>query len=88
MRKPVFGSFDLVPHKLSCTVIENGLKLEILDLGSREIALSLYRKQALISLGVNAKLISVFVFAYIQKWFSQDTAHINAGSPAIYIIIM
>ena len=38
--KPVFRVFDLVPHKPSCTAIEDVLRLEISDLGSRGIVLS------------------------------------------------
>ena len=41
VRKPVFGVFDLVPHKLGCTAIEDGLRLEISDIGSRGIVLSM-----------------------------------------------
>ena len=42
VRKPVFGVFDLqVPHKPDCTATEDGKRLEILDLGSRWIVLSM-----------------------------------------------
>ena len=40
MRKPVFGFSDQVAHKPGCTATEDGLRPEILDLGSREIVLS------------------------------------------------
>ena len=42
MRKPVFGVFDQVRQKLGGTVTEDGLRLEISDLGSssRGIVLS------------------------------------------------
>ena len=42
MRKPCvfFGFFDLVPQKPGCTAIEDGERLEISDLGSRGIVLS------------------------------------------------
>ena len=40
VRKPVFGVSDQVPHKPGCTVTEDGWRLEILDLGSRGIVLS------------------------------------------------
>ena len=40
VRKPVFGVFDQVRHKPGCTVIEDGQRLEISDLGSRGIVLS------------------------------------------------
>ena len=35
-RKPVFGVFDHAGHKLGCTT-EDGKRLEISDLGSRQI---------------------------------------------------
>ena len=44
-RKPVFGISDQVRHKPVCAVSENGKKLEISDLGRREIVLSKWRKQ-------------------------------------------
>ena len=37
---------DLVPHKQSCTAIEDGLRLEILDLGSRGIVICSKNKGA------------------------------------------
>ena len=40
LRKPVFGVSDQVPHKPGCTATEDGGRLEILDLGRREILLS------------------------------------------------
>ena len=40
VRKPDFEVFDLVPHKPGCTAIEDGERLEILDLGRRGIVLS------------------------------------------------
>ena len=40
VRKPVFGVSDQVRHKLGCTTTEDGWTLEILDLGSRGIVLS------------------------------------------------
>ena len=39
--KPVFGLSDKVRHNLGCTAIEDGKKLESLDLGSRGIVLSM-----------------------------------------------
>ena len=36
---------DLVLHKSGCTATEDGYRLEILDLESRVIVLSMYRKQ-------------------------------------------
>ena len=35
------------------------------------------KTKVLISFGVTAKLICVFVFAYVKSWFSHDAAHIN-----------
>ena len=35
------------------------------------------KTKALISFGVTAKLICVFVFAYAKSWFSHDAAQIN-----------
>ena len=40
VRKPVFGISDQVRHKLACTVAEKGRKLEILDIRSKGIVLS------------------------------------------------
>ena len=40
MRKPVFGVSDQVQRKPGCTATEDGKRLEISDLGSREIVLS------------------------------------------------
>ena len=40
VRKPVFGVSDQVRQKPGCTTTEDGWRLEILDLGSRGIVLS------------------------------------------------
>ena len=40
VRKRVFGVSDQVPHKPGCTATEDGQRLEISDLGSRWIVLS------------------------------------------------
>ena len=40
VRKPVFGVTDQVRHKPGCTATEDSQRLEILDLGSRVIVLS------------------------------------------------
>ena len=40
MRKSIFGVSDLVGHKPDCTGTEDGYKLEITDLESRGIVLS------------------------------------------------
>ena len=67
-RKPVFWVFDQVRHKLGCTSTEDVKRLEISDLESRGIVLSMVRKtKALISCAVNAQLICVFVFAYAKS---------------------
>ena len=42
VRNPVFGVSDQVQHKQGCTATEGGERLEILDLGSRGIVLSVY----------------------------------------------
>ena len=50
MRKPLFGACDQVPHKPGCTATEDGYRLEITDLESKGIVLSMKRKtKALIS---------------------------------------
>ena len=41
VRKPVFGVSDLVRHKFGCTATEDGWRLEISDLESRGIVLSM-----------------------------------------------
>ena len=41
VRKPIFGVSDQVRHKPGCTAIKDGQRLEISDLGSRGIALSI-----------------------------------------------
>ena len=66
VRKPVFRVSDQVRHKPVCAATEDGLRLQISDLGSRGIVLSVERK-ALISFVVTAKLICIFVFAYAKK---------------------
>ena len=40
MRKPVFGVSDQVRHKPGCTFTEDGERLEVSDIGSRGIVLS------------------------------------------------
>ena len=40
VRKPVIGVFDQVRYKPGCTATEDGERLEILDLESRGIVLS------------------------------------------------
>ena len=45
MRKPVFGVSDQVLHKPGCAITEYGKRLEISDLESRVIVLSVQQKQ-------------------------------------------
>ena len=45
MKKPVFVVSDKVQHKPGCTATEDGLRLEISDLGSRGIVLCMWQKQ-------------------------------------------
>ena len=40
VRKPVFGVSDQVPHKPGCTTTQDGMRLEISDIGRRWIVLS------------------------------------------------
>ena len=54
--------FEQVQHKMVCTIIEDGQKLEILDLESRNRTIHVAKTKALISFVVTAKLICVFVF--------------------------
>ena len=65
---------EQVRHKLSCTSTEDGQRLEILDLGSRD---TVAKTKALIRFAVTVKLICVFVFAYAKCWFSHDAATYN-----------
>ena len=75
MRKPVFGVSDQVRHKPGCAATEDGYRLGISGLKSREIVLYMYgKKKALISFAVTGKLICVFVFAYAKRLFSHDAA--------------
>ena len=46
MRKPAFGVSDQVPHKQGFTTKEDDWRLEILDLGSRWILMSMSRDAA------------------------------------------
>ena len=63
----ILGS-DQVRLKPAYTVIEDGLKLGILDISGREIVLSMKR------LPVTAKLMCAIVFAYADCWFSHAAA--------------
>ena len=77
MRKPVFGVSDQAPHKPGCTATEDGLRLEISDLGRKGIDCTIHvaKTKELISFAVTAKLICVFVFAYAKSRFSHNEAH-------------
>ena len=46
----------------------------------RECTIRVAKTKALISFAVTAKLICVFVFAYVKSRFSQDAAHIASAS--------
>ena len=50
--------------------------MEISDLESRGIELSVAKTKALISFAVSAKLICTFAFAYADCWFSHAAAHL------------
>ena len=69
MRKPVFGVSDLVRHKPGCAVTADGQGLEISDLESGGIVVSVYiaKTKALISFAVTAKLICGVLVFVIQK---------------------
>ena len=45
MRIPVFGVSDQVRHKSDCAAAENGERLEISDIESRGVVLSMLRKK-------------------------------------------
>ena len=80
MRIPTIWVSDQVRHKQSCTVTEDGQRLEILDLKSRGIcSISVSKTKALISFAVTAKLICTFAFACADCWFSHVTAQILSG---------
>ena len=80
MRKSVFGVSDQVRHKPGCTATEDGLRLEISDLGKIGIVLSLQQKKALISFTVTVQMICAFVFAHAKNRLSHDAAHIKMDS--------
>ena len=63
----VIGGSNQVGYKLGCTTTKDGQTLEILDLGSRGIVLSIQRKQRRCA----------FVFAYAKSRVSYDVDHIN-----------
>ena len=56
---------DQIRHKSGCKASEDGQRLEISDKGSRGIVQSVPERKVLISFAVTAKLIGVFVFAFL-----------------------
>ena len=60
-----------------CTIIEDGKRLVISDLGIRGIVRTIHvaKTKTLISFAVTAKLICVFVFAHTKSRFSHNEAH-------------
>ena len=75
VRKPVCRVSSQVGHKLGCTAIENGKRLEILDFGStcREIFFIYVAKtKALISCVV----ICPFALHWQKNRFSHEAAHL------------
>ena len=73
MRNLVLGVSDQVRQKPSCSVVEDGWRFEILDLGRRVILLT----KALIKCAADLRL-----FSHIQNRFSQDFIQLSS---AIYI---
>ena len=84
--EPPLGVSEQVRHKPTCAVTETDLKLEILDLRKRVSI----KSKALISFVVTAKQICVFVFAYVNCWFSHEAAQItiywNSSAVSLYIL--
>ena len=68
--------FEQVQRKRSCTSIEDGYGLEILNIERRGIVLSVAKKKALISFAVTGKLVCTFGFAYADGLFSHEVAHL------------
>ena len=67
LRKPVFGVSDQVRHKPGCTATEDCYLLEISDLGSRGIVLSVQRKQRRWSASRLPRSWSASLFSHMQK---------------------
>ena len=74
--KTCLRASDQICHKPSCTASKDGFRLEILDLGSREIVLSQKQRCCQISCAVTTQLICAFVFTYAKRRFSHDLAHL------------
>ena len=70
MRKTCLQVSDQVRHKPGCTVTEDGLRLEILDLGSIYVT----NTKVLTRCTLTMQLICVFDFAYAKGRFSHDPA--------------
>ena len=70
IRKPALWGSDQVRHKPACTSTEDGKRLEILDLESREIALSSENKGT-----DQLHSYCTLIFAYAKCWFSDSAAH-------------
>ena len=81
LRKSGFGVSDQVRHKPGATATEDGQGLEISDLGSRGVVLSIRiaKTKALISCTVTAQLNCVFVFANTKSRFSHNEAQIQSS---------
>ena len=72
MGKYVLGVFDPVRHKPSCTATKDVWRLKIWMFGSKGVVLSIQQRQR----RCRARLICVFVFAYVEGRLSHDAAHI------------
>ena len=70
MRKTVFGVSDQVRHKPGCAATEDGKRLEISDLRSRDCTIRVAKSKVLISFAVTAidcKADLCFLFSHVQK---------------------
>ena len=65
MRKPVFGVFNQVGHKLGCTATEDGI-----------VTIYVVKKKMLMSCRVTMQMICAFVFVYAKSRFFYDAAHL------------
>ena len=87
LRKPVFGVFDLVPHKPGCTGIGLYSHRRWLEAGNfgfrkkRDCTIYVAKSKMLISYAVTAKLICIFVFAKATRYWLQ--ARLSVYPPAI-----
>ena len=76
LKKNISVVSEHVRQKPSCTSTEDGHRLEIWVLESKGIVLFVAKTKALISFAVTAKLICAYVFAYADRWFCHDVAHL------------